>query len=133
MFIAVDLPEPLGPMIATNSPSSMVRSTPRSASTAAAPRPYVLWSASRRMRPAMAIGSGRVAGVGDDGVAVADVALHHLGPSSVAGADGHGHPNRHPVAEHPDLPLPLLKSGVPRHRRRSRGARYQAGEPVAVV
>ena len=28
MFIAVDLPEPDGPMMATNSPSSIARSTP---------------------------------------------------------------------------------------------------------
>ena len=31
MFISVDLPEPDGPMIATYSPRSTVRSTPRSA------------------------------------------------------------------------------------------------------
>ena len=41
MFIAVDLPEPLGPMIATNSCASMRRSMPRSALTAAAPSPWV--------------------------------------------------------------------------------------------
>ena len=39
MFIAVDLPEPDGPMMATNSPSPMVRSTPASACTAAVPEP----------------------------------------------------------------------------------------------
>ncbi len=39
MFIAVDLPEPLGPMMATNSPSSTRRSTPASAFTAASPLP----------------------------------------------------------------------------------------------
>ena len=39
MFIAVDLPEPDGPMMATNSPSAIVRSTPASACTAAAPVP----------------------------------------------------------------------------------------------
>ena len=39
MCIAVDLPEPEGPMIATNSCASMRRSTPQSASTAPAPRP----------------------------------------------------------------------------------------------
>jgi hypothetical protein len=33
MFIAVDLPEPDGPMIATNSPVRMVSATPASAST----------------------------------------------------------------------------------------------------
>jgi hypothetical protein len=33
MFMQVDFPEPLGPMIATNSPRSMVRETPRSAQT----------------------------------------------------------------------------------------------------
>ena len=37
MFIAVDLPEPLGPMMATNSPASMARSTPFSAWNAACP------------------------------------------------------------------------------------------------
>ena len=39
MFIAVDLPEPLGPMIATNSPRAMAKSTPFSARTSASPDP----------------------------------------------------------------------------------------------
>jgi hypothetical protein len=39
MFIAVDLPDPEGPMIATNSPAVNVRSTPSSAWTAASPVP----------------------------------------------------------------------------------------------
>jgi hypothetical protein len=39
MFIAVDLPQPEVPRIATNSPGSMLRSTPRSACTAASPSP----------------------------------------------------------------------------------------------
>ena len=39
MFMQVDLPEPLGPMTATNSPSSIRRSTPRRACTAAWPVP----------------------------------------------------------------------------------------------
>ena len=39
MFIAVDLPEPDCPIIATNSPLSMARSTPASAWTAACPAP----------------------------------------------------------------------------------------------
>ena len=39
MFITVDLPDPLGPMIATNSPASMSRSMPFSASNAAWPLP----------------------------------------------------------------------------------------------
>ena len=38
-FIAVDLPEPLGPMMATNSPSSISRSMPASACSAVAPAP----------------------------------------------------------------------------------------------
>jgi hypothetical protein len=38
-FIAVDLPEPLGPMMATNSPSSMARSMASSARSAVAPAP----------------------------------------------------------------------------------------------
>ena len=37
--MAVDLPEPLGPMMATNSPAWMRRSTPASATEAAAPLP----------------------------------------------------------------------------------------------
>ena len=36
--LTVDLPEPDGPMSATNSPSSTVRDTPRSASTTVSPR-----------------------------------------------------------------------------------------------
>ena len=39
MFIAVDLPEPLGPMIATNSPAPMSRSMPFSAISSAWPLP----------------------------------------------------------------------------------------------
>ena len=35
MFIAVDLPDPLGPMIATNSPAWMSRSMPFRASNSA--------------------------------------------------------------------------------------------------
>jgi hypothetical protein len=38
-FITVDLPEPLGPITATNSPASMSRSTPRKAWKAALPLP----------------------------------------------------------------------------------------------
>ena len=41
-FMAVDLPEPLGPMMATNSPRPMARSTPLSARKAVAPSPYAL-------------------------------------------------------------------------------------------
>ena len=36
-FISVDLPEPDGPMIATNSPGSMLKLTPRSAWTSMSP------------------------------------------------------------------------------------------------
>ncbi len=39
MFIAVDLPEPEGPMMATNSPEPIDRSMPASACTAASPWP----------------------------------------------------------------------------------------------
>ena len=39
MCMSVDLPEPDGPMIATNCPRSRSRSTPRSASTAVSPSP----------------------------------------------------------------------------------------------
>jgi hypothetical protein len=39
MFIAVDLPEPLGPMMATKSPASIFRSTLLSACSAVAPAP----------------------------------------------------------------------------------------------
>ena len=37
--MAVDLPDPDGPMIATNSPSVMVRSSPSNARTSADPVP----------------------------------------------------------------------------------------------
>ena len=37
MFIIVDLPEPLAPMMATNSPGSISRVTPRTASTSTSP------------------------------------------------------------------------------------------------
>ena len=37
MFMNVDLPEPDGPMTATNSPASIVTDTPRSACTTWAP------------------------------------------------------------------------------------------------
>jgi hypothetical protein len=39
MFIEDDLPEPDGPMMATNSPRAMARSTPASACTCASPSP----------------------------------------------------------------------------------------------
>ena len=39
MFIAVDLPEPEGPMMATNSPRSIEKDTPASACTFASPLP----------------------------------------------------------------------------------------------
>ena len=37
MFMQVDLPEPEGPMIATNSPAAISKETPRSACTATSP------------------------------------------------------------------------------------------------
>ena len=37
MFIKVDLPEPLAPMMAMNSPSSTVKDTPHKASTLTSP------------------------------------------------------------------------------------------------
>jgi hypothetical protein len=40
MFMQVDLPEPLGPMTATNSPGAIARSMPRSARTSPSPSPY---------------------------------------------------------------------------------------------
>ena len=40
MFIRVDLPEPEGPMMATNSLRRMVMSTPRSARTTSPPMSY---------------------------------------------------------------------------------------------
>ncbi len=57
MFIAVDLPEPLGPMMATNSPSSTRRLTSASARTSAAPSPYV------RVTPENSIRGGPPAGM----------------------------------------------------------------------
>src|SRR3954451_422403 len=40
MLMAVDLPEPEGPVMATNSPARMSRSTPSRARTRASPSPY---------------------------------------------------------------------------------------------
>src|SRR5579884_4459388 len=42
MFINVDLPEPLAPMMATNSPDSTRNDTPRKASTLTSPVSYTL-------------------------------------------------------------------------------------------
>ena len=42
MFIQVLLPDPLGPITATNSPGKTRRATPRRASMAALPVPYTL-------------------------------------------------------------------------------------------
>ncbi len=53
MFIAVDLPEPLGPMTATNSPSATCRSTRSSACTAAWPVPYTFVTSENSMTGAM--------------------------------------------------------------------------------
>src|SRR5436190_1246340 len=52
--MSVDLPDPLGPMTATSSPASMVRSTPRRAGTSTSPRRYTLVTPARRMRGAPA-------------------------------------------------------------------------------
>ena len=41
MFMTVDLPEPLGPITATKSPSPITKFTPRNAWKAACPRPYI--------------------------------------------------------------------------------------------
>src|SRR5262245_57924703 len=51
MFMSVDLPEPLDPMIATNSPFVTSSDTPRSAWTAASPLAYVLWTSCTEMTP----------------------------------------------------------------------------------
>jgi hypothetical protein len=52
MFIAVDLPEPLGPMMATNSPAAMSRSTPLRAWKAAWRVPGTLLSLPATLRAA---------------------------------------------------------------------------------
>src|SRR6185436_7940952 len=49
MCIRVDLPEPEGPMIASDSPASTSRSMPRSACTACAPASYTLVTPRSRM------------------------------------------------------------------------------------
>src|SRR5690349_1706084 len=45
MLISVDLPEPDAPVIATNSPRAMSRSTPSRARTSVSPAPYTLLAA----------------------------------------------------------------------------------------
>src|SRR5262245_61666912 len=49
MFIIVDLPEPDGPITATNSPLRTSNDTPRNAWTSTSPVLYVLWASSIRM------------------------------------------------------------------------------------
>ena len=50
MFIAVDLPDPLGPMMATNSPADMLRLMSLSAISSASPVPYRLETPMSLMR-----------------------------------------------------------------------------------
>ena len=71
MFIAVDLPEPLGPMMATNSPAVMSRSMPFSASSSAAPLPYTLVTPRRRISGVPAATAGVRAGASPSGVLAA--------------------------------------------------------------
>ena len=63
MFIAVDLPDPLGPMIATNSPAAMSRSIPFKAINSAWPLPYTLVTPRRRISGVPEV--GRSAPLGD--------------------------------------------------------------------
>ena len=58
MFISVDLPEPDGPMMATNSFRRIVRSTPRSARTISPPMSYSRW----RLRVTITASRGTSAG-----------------------------------------------------------------------
>ena len=58
MCMSVDLPEPDGPMMATYSPWSMVRLTPRSAATEMDPVRYTLVTRSRSMTGSSAVTAG---------------------------------------------------------------------------
>ena len=58
MCMSVDLPEPEGPMMATYSPSSIVRLTPRRAATEREPVRYTLVTRSRSMTGASAVRAG---------------------------------------------------------------------------
>src|SRR5690349_21908945 len=71
MWKSVDLPEPEGPMMETNSPGRTARSTPRSAGTSTLPTRYVLVSSWTRMMAASLIGQrldGIVSGRGQPGI-----------------------------------------------------------------
>src|SRR5205823_3009243 len=57
MCISVDLPEPDGPVIETNSPAPMLQSTPRNACTAFSPESYVLVTFSSVIRSRAGAGS----------------------------------------------------------------------------
>src|SRR4051812_6043510 len=62
MFINVDLPEPLAPMRARNSPFMMLSDTPRTACTGTSPESYILWSSSIWTTGAMSGNSGQKGG-----------------------------------------------------------------------
>src|ERR1039458_1151410 len=116
-FITVDLPEPLGPMTATNSPSSTRRSIPESASKAEAPCPYVLVTPSNSISASSGspdlISSAehdRMCSsfcwrhvVVDDEHALFKVSGHDLGEGSIAYTGSHRNRQRNPICQGPDL------------------------------
>src|SRR3954468_12213357 len=107
MFMAVDLPEPDGPMIATNSPAPMRRLTAVSAETAASPEPNTLPTSWNSMSaggfPSLGIvaSSARSGGIDDHRVALLDLTLQDLGPLAVTRSDRDRHCRGHMLAQHP--------------------------------
>src|SRR6478609_9925831 len=112
--IRVDLPEPLGPMIAVKRPAGRSRSTPRRACTALSPAPYV------RVRP-RALAAVRVrAGVLVSGVVVMGTTLVVLGLRVVRPRHGPG------VGRRADAARPAYDRG----RTALRTIRGEVGRPA---
>src|SRR5262245_34395982 len=121
MFMSVDLPEPELPMIATSSPCSTSRLTPRSACTETSPWSYVfvrfltsinmghLQEASEAVvAAARAFGLRSAGDADDDPLAFAEILRCDLGALAVGEADLHRHRRRLAAVELPDEALTVL-------------------------
>src|SRR5512141_2936442 len=142
MFMTADLPDPLGPMMATNSPAAMRRSTPRSAWNSATPRPYVFVTPCSSM-----IGTPRAIPTIllalrlhrlDDHLCVdGERAAGDLGAGAVGQADRHSHFHRLAALQDPYALLRVARCVVrglarvgprrPRHQLRDQPAARIAG------
>lgn len=83
MFIKVDLPDPDAPIMATDEPRSIERSTPRSARTVVSPMEYarsmpLISTSVTSKRPCFARRGGQALNLGDQRIARLEVALQEL-------------------------------------------------------